>query len=90
MLEQQAPNEVNPTSDAWNAETEDESQKVIEIRFFDQGSDTHNDFDDPVDTRNQKQDELDQSRKTIEPFHCRCSPYGNIIHFISFFERILL
>ena len=69
MLEKQAPNEVDPSSNAWNAKTEDKSQKMIEIRLFDQGSNTHDDFDNPVDTGNQKKDELDKSWKTVEPFH---------------------
>ena len=71
MFEQQAPDEVDPAADARDADTEDESKNVIDIRFLDEGRDTDDDFDDPVDARNQKQDELDKSRKTIEPFHYR-------------------
>ena len=71
VIEQQAPDEVDPAADARDADTEDEAKNVIDIRFLDEGRDTDDDFDDPVDTRNQKQDELDKSRKTIEPFHYR-------------------
>lgn len=71
VIEQQAPDEVNPAADARDADTEDETKNVIDIRFFDESRDTDDDFDDPVDTRDQKQDELDKSWKTIEPFHYR-------------------
>lgn len=68
-MEKKAPECIHPASDARDADAEDETEDVVEIRFLDKSRDTDDDFDHPVDTGDQKKDDLDQSRKTIEPFH---------------------
>lgn len=68
VMEEEYPDKIEPAEDR-DDDTEDEAEDVAEGCLFDNGSDTDEDFDDPVDNRDKKKDELNQSRKRIKPFH---------------------
>lgn len=74
-MEEQTPDEVDPAANARDADTEDETENVVDIRLFDESRNTDDDFDDPVDARDEKKNQLNKTRKTIEPFHVSCSPF---------------
>ena len=68
MIEEKNPDKVNPTED-WDDQTEDDTKNVLSGRLLNDGCDTDEDFDDPVDKRNEKKNDLNKSRLFVKPTH---------------------
>jgi hypothetical protein len=69
MLEEQAPNEIDPAADDRNEDAEDEADNVSYRGFLNNGCDTDDDFSDPVDARNEKKKDLNKTALLVKPFH---------------------
>lgn len=67
MTEEYGPNKVDPTENDTNSgDGEDCNDEVEDRSVFDDHSPTDDHLDDPVDSRNQQEDDLDQTGKTVE------------------------
>lgn len=69
MLEEQDPNQVNPSEGKTEDKDADEDHNVENILVLEHCGATHDDFGDPVNSGDQKKDELYYSRKAVKCFH---------------------
>ena len=72
MLVHKNPKEVDPAKNRAGDgdDGKDKTQNVVgSLRALDDGGDTNDKFDDPVNARDEKKDELNKPRKTVECFH---------------------
>lgn len=72
MLVHKNPEEVHPAKDRAGKRNDgkDKPQNIVgSLRALDDGGDTNDEFDDPVNAGNEKKDELNKPRKTVECFH---------------------
>jgi hypothetical protein len=69
MMEEQAPDAVNPARKDRNEYTEDQAKNVPGRRLLKHRADTHDDFNHPVNTGDEKKDDLEQTGQAVEPLH---------------------
>ena len=68
MIEEDNPNQVNPTPDR-DDDRENDAKDVAGGRLFDDRGHTNVDINDPVNEGDEKEDDLDKAGLAIEPFH---------------------
>ena len=67
MLEQQAPNDVEPTDHDAEECDEDRGDKIEGLLGLNCGRPSHDNLNDPVHKRDEKQDDLDHATLAVEP-----------------------
>ena len=68
MIEDDDPDKVNPAPDR-NNDGENYAKDVANGWLFNYRRDTDENLGDPVNKRDKKQDNLDEARLAVEPFH---------------------
>ena len=68
MIEDDDPDKVNPAPDR-NNDGENDAKDVTNGWLFNYRRDTDENLGDPVNERDKKQDNLDEARLAVEPFH---------------------
>lgn len=70
MLEEQAPNHVEPADDDTAGDGEDGHDQRNQALLLEEVAPTDKQLDDPVDEGNQKEEDLNQSAAAVKPlFH---------------------
>ena len=84
MLEEQAPDDIDPTPDETDEGNDDGADEADDARLLQESSPADDQLSDPVDDRDQQEKDLNQARLLIEPFHNfhlrKSSPYCNWIY----------
>lgn len=68
MIEEKDPDKINPAKDR-DDQTEDDTENILNCRFLKDSCNTNEDFNDPVNNRNEKKDDLNKSRLFVKPTH---------------------
>jgi hypothetical protein len=69
VFEEQAPDNVDPSTDDRYEDTEYQTKDVGDSCLLKDRGNTDDNFDDPVDARNEQKQDLKKSRLFIEPLH---------------------
>ena len=69
MVEEEDPDEVDPAEDEAGEDAEDEAEKIAERRLLNGAGQADDDLGNPVDARDEEEDDLKQSRLAVKPFH---------------------
>ena len=76
MLEEQAPDEVDPAEDESEEGDDDGEDQGDETLLLQEVAPADTNLDDPVDERDEEKDELDKTTAAVEPFlHGMYLPY---------------